>query len=110
MRQWEIYDYPFPDPIGPHPVIIVSPDDIAGNKDCPEVNVIMGVSIRGGRPLKDKIEVQLNGADGLDGPTAAKVYPIRLVLKKDLGRQRGTVSLARRDALKRKIKEVFRLF
>jgi hypothetical protein len=108
MTQWEIYDYPFPDPIGLHPVIVLSPSEIAENPDVLDVNVFMVVSLRAARPLK-KFEVALNGADGLDNLSAAKVLPIYFVKKSDLGRKRGFVTRIRQQILTAKIREAYRL-
>lgn len=108
MKQWDIHQYPFPEPIGPHPVIILTPDEQASNADLHHVNVLMVVSLRGGRGLK-KLEVALNGADGLDHLSATKVLPIHLIHKKDLGEKRGVVSTLRRKAIAAKICEVYRL-
>jgi PemK-like, MazF-like toxin of type II toxin-antitoxin system len=107
MKQWEIYDYPFPAPIGLHPAIILSPNEVVENPAVQDVNVLIVVSIRAGRPIK-KFEIGLNGADGLDGLSAGKVLPVFLVKKSDLGRKRGSVTNTRQRALSSKIREVYR--
>ena len=108
MKQWDIYQYPFPDPIGHHPVVILTPNEQASNPDLHHVNVLMVVSLRTDRVLK-KLEVALNGADGLDHLSAVKVLPIHLIHKKDLGAKRGSVGQTRQKAIAAKIREVYRL-
>ena len=108
MTQWEIYDYSFPDPIGPHPAIIFSPTEVADNPDILFVNVLMVVSLRAARPVR-KFEVALNGADGLDNLSVVKVLPIYLVAKSDLGRRRGFVIRVRQQSISGKIREAYRL-
>jgi mRNA-degrading endonuclease toxin of MazEF toxin-antitoxin module len=108
MMQWEIYDYSFPDPIGSHPAIVLSPTEVADNPDIHFVNVLMVVSVRAARPMR-KFEVALNGADGLDNLSVAKVLPVYLVAKMDLGRKRGLVTRLRQQALAGRIREAYRL-
>lgn len=84
----------------PHPCVIISNPFRVANK--PDVEVVMCSSKRAGRD-PDAAEILLDEADGLDWPTICKCDLIYAVRKSDLKNRRGTVSVARRGLLIRKI-------
>jgi hypothetical protein len=108
MRQWDIVDFPFPHPIGPHPAVIFSPDAVMANPDYPKINVLLVTSVRAGYQ-PGRYDVMLNGADGLDNLSRVRVLPIWEGEKAAVGRKRGTLSATRQKVLAKKIREVYRL-
>jgi len=108
MRQWDIFDFPFPHPMGLHPAVILSPDEATLNPDIKKVNVLVVTTVRPDyRP--QRYEVMLNGADGLDHLSRVKVLPVLVVDKAEVGRKRGTLSSTRQKVAAKKIREVYRL-
>jgi mRNA-degrading endonuclease toxin of MazEF toxin-antitoxin module len=108
MKQWDIFDYEFRHPIGLHPAVLLTPDAILANPDWHEINVLIVTTVRAGyqpRPL----DVMLNGADGLNHLSRARVHPIYEIDKRDLRGFRGTLSSVRQKALAGKIREIYRL-
>ena len=75
MKQWEIFDYHFRHPIGPHPAVILTPDEPLANPDLREVNVLIVTTVRAGY-APTRYDVMLNGADGLDHLSRLRVLPI----------------------------------
>jgi mRNA-degrading endonuclease toxin of MazEF toxin-antitoxin module len=108
MRQWDIYDFPFAHPIGVHPALILSPDDVAANADIVWINVLIVTTVRPGYQ-PGRFDVMLNGADGLDHLSRVRVLPIFQVDRSDFGRRRGSLSVTRQKAIALKIRQVFRL-
>ena len=108
MKQWEIYDFPYPSEDQPHPFVILSPTVLAEHKDYKEVNALMCVSLRGGTQPKPR-DVRLNGSDGLDGPTLVRCHFIHTFEKSKFRRKRGTVSIARQRAIGKTLALVFNL-
>jgi len=108
MRQWDIFDFPFPHPIGTHPAVILSPDETAANPDVNRLNVLIVTTVRMGYEA-GRYDVMLNGADGLDHLSRMRVLPIYQVDKSYLGARRGALSTTRQRVVARKIREVYRL-
>lgn len=108
MRQWDIFDYPFANPIGLHPAVILSPDEVSSNIDVDRVNVLIVTTVRADYRA-GKHDVLLNGADGLSHLSRVRVLPIFQAFKSELGPKRGTVGTVRQKAIARKIREVYRL-
>jgi hypothetical protein len=108
MRQWDIVDLPFPHPVGPHPAVILTPDDAAANPDIAKINILIITTVRAGYQ-PGRYDVVLNGADGLEHLSRARVLPILDVQKSFFGRRRGALSGTRQKVLARKIREVYRL-
>ncbi|MCE0523758.1 MAG: hypothetical protein LV480_12700 [Methylacidiphilales bacterium] len=48
MRQWDVVDFPFPHPVGPHPAVILTPDDAASNPDILRINILIVTTVRAG--------------------------------------------------------------
>ena len=106
MRQWDIYLYSFQQE-RPHPVVILSNDEICANPDIRYVNGLLCTSVRADRPIKRR-EALLDEANGLDWKTAVRCDFI-YVLEKSLFREsRGRVVDARQLELLRKMRFCFR--
>ncbi|EDY16921.1 transcriptional modulator of MazE/toxin, MazF [Chthoniobacter flavus Ellin428] len=101
MKPWEVYEYSFPDPIGKHPVVVISNSRLCEKGNS--VNVLMCVTLRGDRQAT-AVEVVLNGADGLDHKSLVACDVIYLVKKSALnGKPFGSVSTVRRSAIRKTI-------
>jgi hypothetical protein len=84
---------------------------ISGQERCDEarhlnVNGLACFTLRG---RLGKTEVQLNSADGFAGPTALQCDYVYSLVKSKLHSGHGCVSWERQQAIKTKLKEVFRL-
>jgi mRNA-degrading endonuclease toxin of MazEF toxin-antitoxin module len=99
MNQWEIRTYSFPG-AGDHPAVIISHPLRAERKQT--VEVLLCTTLRAGNKSGPH-EVVLNGADGLDWSTLCRCDLIYSVPRSDLTGLRGTVSIARRRDIIRKI-------
>lgn len=99
MNQWEIRTYSFPK-AGEHPAVIISHPLRAERKDT--VEVLLCTTLRAGH-TPGVHEVVLNGADGLDWGTLCRCDLIYSIPRSDLLNLRGTVSIARRREIIRKI-------
>ncbi len=108
MRQWEIYSFPYPNAQNPHPCVVLSPDELAGDRQVLLVNVLPCTSFRPADKLR-RSEVRLNGADDLDGPSVVRCQLILTFLKSEVGPLYGIVSPERQIAIKRKLNEIFKL-
>jgi mRNA-degrading endonuclease toxin of MazEF toxin-antitoxin module len=106
MRQWDIYLYSFQQE-HPHPVVILSNDEICANPHIQFVNGLLCTSVRADRPLKRR-EALLDAADGLDRKTAVRCDFIYALSKALFQACRGRVSDARQIELLRKIRFCFR--
>ena len=107
MRQWEIYNFPYPSTDQPHPCVIISPDGMIQNPDLAMVNALFCQTLRpANRDLKP-IEVRLNGADGLDRPTVVKCHFIHAFPKDEAGERRGLVGYERQQAIRRVLRTVY---
>jgi hypothetical protein len=108
MKQWDVVDYDFDHPVGIHPAVILSPDEVVANPDSARLNVLIVTTVRAGfQP--GRYDVMLNGADGLDHLARLRVLPIWHVLRVGFGRTRGSLSFTRQKAVAKKIREVYRL-
>jgi mRNA-degrading endonuclease toxin of MazEF toxin-antitoxin module len=106
MRQWDIFLYGFQQE-QPHPVVILSNDEICSNPDLQYVNGLLCTSLRADRPLKRRESV-LDQADGLDWRTAVRCDFIYALEKTRLQEIRGRVTDARQLELIRKMRFCFR--
>jgi len=107
MMQWDIFLYPFED-AGPHPAVVLSPNERCQNPAILHINALLCTSVKINREPKP-IETVLDEADGLDWKTAVRCNVIYLLPKADFLERRGSVNLARRRAIGRKLIECFRL-
>ena len=83
---------------------------VSGQERCDEsrhlfVNGLACFTLRG---HLGKTEVQLNGADGLAGPTALQCDYLYSLDKRTLHSGQGLVSWERQQAIKSKVREVLR--
>jgi hypothetical protein len=108
MKQWDVVDYSFPDPVGLHPAVVLSPESAISNPDIIWINLLIVTTVRRGYHA-GKLDVMLNGADGLEHLSRVRVSPIWQADKALLGRQRGALSTTRQKVLAKKIREVYRL-
>jgi hypothetical protein len=99
MNQWEIWTYAFAG-AGEHPAVIVSHPLRAERKET--VEVLLCTTLRAGR-VPGPHEVVLNGADGLTWSTLCRCDLIYSILRSDLTSYRGSVSVARRRDIIRRI-------
>jgi mRNA-degrading endonuclease toxin of MazEF toxin-antitoxin module len=104
-KQFEVWRYDFPGR-GEHPCVIISHPDIAARSQS--VNVLFCTTQRQSRPMKPT-EVLLDNADGLDWETFVNCSMVWLVQSADLHGRRGQVTLERRNAIRDKIRDIFRL-
>jgi hypothetical protein len=108
MKQWDVVDYTFPDPVGLHPAVVFSPDSAMSNPDITWINLLIITTVRPGYQA-GRFDVMLNGADGLEHLSRVRVSPIWQADKALLGRRRGTLSVTRQKVLANKIRQVYRL-
>jgi mRNA-degrading endonuclease toxin of MazEF toxin-antitoxin module len=106
MQQWDIYLYCFSQE-QPHPVVVLSNDELCANPDIQYVKGLLGTSVRADRPLKRR-EAFLDQADGLDWKTAVRCDFIYSLSKEQFRERRGRVEELRRTELLRKIRFCFR--
>jgi mRNA-degrading endonuclease toxin of MazEF toxin-antitoxin module len=104
--QFQIWSYDFLDKGGTHPVVLISHPDRCARAGV--VNVLFCTSQRQSRGIKPT-EVLLNGADGLDWETYCDCSILYAVPSAKLMVKRGQVSLERRNAIRDKLRDVFRL-
>ena len=99
MNQWEIWTHAFPG-AGQHPAVIVSHPLRVERKDT--VEMLLCTTLRAGH-TPGLHEVILNGADGLEWSTLCRCDLVYSIPRGDLTAHRGTVSVARRRDIIRKI-------
>ncbi len=99
MKAWDIYTA---DVFGEHPCVLVSCQARIDAK--PELVVLGCRTMRPGNEREPRAnEVVLDAADGLDLKTLCRCDLLYTVDKARLGRRRGTVTLARRREIARRI-------
>ena len=106
VRQWEIWKSCPPGFARDHWFVVLSAPERLDHPHRLQLNGLACYKLQG--PLK-KIDVCLNGADGFDGPTACQCDFIFVLDKAALHSSLGQVSWERQQAIKSKLKEVFRL-
>ena len=103
--QFEVWEYNFPVK-GPHPVVLVSPPDRCAH--AKHINVLFCTSQRQSR-RPYPVEVMLDQEDGLSWETFCDCSILYVVESAALVNRFGQVSLERRNAIRDKIRDVFRL-
>jgi mRNA-degrading endonuclease toxin of MazEF toxin-antitoxin module len=106
MEPWDIHLYEFAEE-QPHPVVVLSNEEICRNPDLHYINGLICVSLRNDRPLKRR-EMVLDQADGMDWKTAVRCDFIYALEKARLWEKRGRVSQTRQLEILRKIRFCFR--
>jgi mRNA-degrading endonuclease toxin of MazEF toxin-antitoxin module len=104
MKQWDIFDFSFEHPVGTHPALILSPDDVTANQAITRINVLVVTTVRADY-RSGRFDVLLNGADGLDHLSRVRVLPIFQVDRSYFGRRRGSLSSTRQKIVATKIRE-----
>ena len=106
--QWDIASFEFPEPVGEHPVVIISNPDRAARASV--VNVLYCTTQRQSRP-PGREEVLLNSADGLDWETYCRCDHVFSVERSQLKRRpkHASVSTERRRQIAAKLVQSFRL-
>lgn len=105
-NQFEVWRYNFPDKGGEHPVILVSHPDLCARAAV--VNVLFCTSQRQSRAPYLR-EIMLDVADGMDWETFCDCSCLYAVRSDLLFGRRGRVTLHRRNAIREKIRDIFRL-
>ena len=103
--QFAVWRYNFPKK-GEHPCVLISHPDISARANL--VNVLFCTSQRQSRPPRVD-EVLLDEADGLDWETFVSCSHVWLVESADLSGYRGLVTPQRRNAIRDKLRDMFRL-
>jgi hypothetical protein len=104
--QFEVWHFDFTGKGGPHPVVLLTRTDKVNRSKV--VNVLYCTSQRQSRTPYPH-EVMLNGADGLDWETFCDCSVMWSVESAKLFNKRGQVSLERRNAIRDKLRDIFRL-
>ena len=104
-EQFDVWTFNFPGR-GEHPCVVISHPELAAGAKY--INVLFCTSQRQSRPPKPH-EVLLNGADGLDWETFCDCSAMWLTASDTLIRKRGQVTLERRNAIRDKLRDIFRL-
>ena len=104
-EQFDVWRYDFPAK-GEHPVVIISPPARAAHAKF--VNILFCTSQRQSR-RPYPFEVMLNGADGMDWESFCDCSILWTVESDKLFGKRGHVTLERRIAIRRMVRDVYRL-
>jgi hypothetical protein len=109
LRQWAVVRLKFrATDRDTHPGVIVSNEEQCADERIGRVNVLHGTKTAPGNPVRLH-QVMLNGAEGLDFPTAIDCSYFYGVAKDEIVGAVGLVGAERRRVLRRKIIEVLRL-
>jgi hypothetical protein len=103
VKQWEIWEFPFPSAAAKHMFVILSPTRLCDDASFDSVNGLLCTTVRPpGRPMKSH-EVWLDAADGLDWLTSVRCNMIFHFAKGAAGSRRGLVATLRRREITRRI-------
>jgi hypothetical protein len=105
IRQWQIWKCRPPGFARDHWFVIVSPQERLDHPHWQQANGLACYKLQG---EAKRLDVRLNGADGFDGPTVCQCDLIYTMEKKMLHSCLGSVGWERQQAIKSKLKEVFR--
>ena len=109
VRQWDIVRFRIrPQDRDLHPAIVLSGEEWCASDYATNLNVL-ACSKRVPADAVKAHQVVLNGADGLDFPSAADCRFFHIVAKEGVFEVIGRVSPERRRAIGRKINEILRL-
>jgi hypothetical protein len=106
VRQWEVWKSRPPGFERDHWFVILSPQERCDNPREFLVNGLACFSLRG---EPDRLAVRLNSADGFQAATVCDCDFVYVLEKSKLHSTVGLVSWERQQAIKAKLKEVFRL-
>ena len=105
MKQFDVWRFVFPEPKGEHSVVVISHPDFCARS---VVNVLYCTSQRQSRPPKP-FEVLLDQADGFDWETFCDCSIMWSVAASALFGCRGCVGLQRRQQIRTKLRDMYRL-
>ena len=105
-RQFDVWHYHFEEKGGDHPCVLISHPELVARAKF--VNILFCTSQRQSRQPYPS-EVLLDQADGLDWETFCECSLIFAVKSAELFRHRGHVSLERRNAIRDRLRDMFRL-
>jgi len=106
VRQWQIWKCRPPGFEREHWFVILSGQERLDHPQRLQVNGLACYKLQGD---PKKLDVRLNGADGFDGPTVCQCDFIFALDRRKLHSSLGSVTWERQQAIKSKLKEVFRL-
>lgn len=106
VRQWEVWKCRPPGFERDHWFVVFSAHELCDDPRELLVNGLACFSLRGN---PDKVEVRLNSADGFEVATVCDCDFVYVLEKIKLHSALGLVSWERQQAIKAKLKEVFRL-
>ena len=109
MKQWEIFDFPYPSADQPHAFVVISNAEVCSREKFPAVNGLICTTLQGNRTPLD-YEVVIDEADGMDRRTAVACNLVFQLAKKDSLRKtaRGIVTIERRRAIIKTFSFAFR--
>jgi hypothetical protein len=109
MKQWEIFDFPYPSAGQPHAFVIISNAEVCTRERFPAVNGLICTTMQGNRSPLD-FEVVIDEADGMDRRTAVACVVVFQLAKSDALRKtaRGIVTIPRRRAIVKVLNFAFR--
>ena len=103
MKQWELWEFPFPSADEPHMFVVLSPTRLCADANFESVNGLLCTTVRPvGRAVKPH-EVFLDASDGLDWTTSVRCNVVFHFAKAAAGSRRGLVSTIRRREISRRI-------
>jgi len=103
VKQWEIWEFPFPSADQPHMFVVLSPTRLCADVSFDSINGLLCTTVRPvGRPAKAH-EVFLDPSDGLDWTTSVRCNVVFHFAKAAAGARRGLVSTIRRREISRRL-------
>ena len=106
VRQWQIWKCRPPGFEREHWFVVLSGQERLDHPQRFPVNGLACYKLQGD---PKQLDVRLNGADGFDGPTVCQCDFIFALDRRKLHSSLGSVTWERQQAIKSKLKEVFRL-
>ncbi len=106
VRQWHIWKCRPPGFEREHWFVILSGQERLDHPQRLQVNGLACYKLQGD---PKQLDVRLNGADGFDGPSVCQCDFIFALDRRKLHSSLGSVTWERQQAIKSKLKEVFRL-
>jgi hypothetical protein len=108
MKQWDIYLYPFPSESEPHFFVVISPTEICQNLNKRFVNGLVCQTVRPPTRPQQKNEVYLDRVDGMEWKTLVRCEFIHVLDRSQIiGARRGSVSGARIEEIRHKLRTFF---
>jgi len=106
VRQWQIWKCRPPGFEREHWFVVLSGQERLDHPQRFQVNGLACYKLQGD---PKQLDVRLNGADGFDGPTVCQCDFIFALDRRKLHSSLGSVAWERQQAIKSKLKEVFRV-